>query len=238
MEEETTSAAAEESQKKLEQDSILLSAELREWWVLNVMKYPEEFCVRRKITPNIITVIGLVLIFVCGLLFASNHILSAGWMILITGSLDILDGRVARATNQVSSSGAFLDSVADRYGDFFIFSGLCVYFRDSGMLWIVLAAMGGSYLVSYVRSKATEIGVDLARIGSMQRPERLFLLGFGSLVSSILQVSLMPFYPHHAPPPQHVLIMVLIFMAFSTNWTAVKRIRYTMDAMKDRGAKE
>ncbi len=222
------------SQKQLERSSPLLQAELREWWVLRVMKWVEDFCIRLGLTPNIITGLATGFSCVCGILYATGHILSAGWVVLFAGSLDFLDGRVARRTNQVTAQGAFFDSVADRYQDFIILFGLCIFYRNSPMLYVVLAAMGGAVLVSYVRARAENLGVDLSSIGSMQRPERIFLIGFGSMISSALQVSLMPFWGKGHRPPQHLLILVLMFLAVSTNWTAVRRIRHTMQILAER----
>src|SRR5262245_39692003 len=113
----------------------LLQTEIREWWVLKVMKSIEDFFIRKNISPNAIPSMALACSFLCFLLYSTGHILSAGWMVLFTGSLDFLDGRVARATNQVTRQGEFFDSTADRYQDFFIFAGLCVFYRSS---WILM----------------------------------------------------------------------------------------------------
>ena len=209
-----------------------LQPEVRDWWVQRIMGPIEHVFIKRKISPNAITITGLFFCFFCALLFATGHLLSAGWIILFTGSLDFLDGRVARATNQVTEQGSFLDSVADRYQDFMLFGGLCIFYRESWVFYFLLLALGGTLLVSYVRAKADTMGVDLREIGAMQRPERMFSLGFGSIVSSALQVSLMPFWGKGNPPPQHVLILVIIGLAISTNWTAIRRIRYTMQILK------
>ncbi|MFH1016864.1 MAG: CDP-alcohol phosphatidyltransferase family protein [Pseudomonadota bacterium] len=231
-------SGADVSRAQLERSSPLLQTELREWWVMRVMKWVEDFSIRVGLTPNAITVLATAFSCVCGVLYATGHILSAGWVVLFAGSLDFLDGRVARRTNQVTTQGAFFDSVADRYQDFIILFGLCVFYRNSVMLYIVLAALGGSVLVSYVRARAENLGVDLSSIGSMQRPERIFLIGFGSMISSALQVSLMPFWGQGNRPPQHLLILVLAFLAASTNWTAVRRIRHTMRVLAEKGTRE
>jgi CDP-diacylglycerol---glycerol-3-phosphate 3-phosphatidyltransferase len=225
----------DKSQEQLQHGSVLLQSEIRSWWVLKIMQPVENFCVRQELTPNMITMFALGFSFLCGVLFASGHFLSAGWLVMFAGSLDFLDGRVARATNQVTVQGAFFDSVSDRYQDFFMFAGLCVYYaHHTVMLAIVLLALGGSMLVSYVRSKAESVDVDLSHVGSMQRPERIFLIGFGSVISSVFQVSLMPFYGKGNRPPQHILILVLVFLAISSNWTAIRRISHTMKILGER----
>ena len=89
--------------------------------------------------------------------------------------------------------------------------------------------MLGSGLVPYARAKALEFNVDLSGIGSMQRPERFFLISAGSVLSSIIQISLMPFYGLGNKPPQFLLILVIVVLAISTNWSAYQRIRYAFD---------
>jgi phosphatidylglycerophosphate synthase len=196
----------------------------------------ENFCLKRRISPNQITLTATALCFVVFALFARGHILTGGWMVLLIGSLDILDGRVARASARVTLTGGFLDSVMDRYQDFLLFSGLVVHYRESWVLYPVLLAMAGATFVPYVRAKGDGMGIDLSRVGTMQRPERFFMLGFGSIVSSILQISLMPMpmYGIGNPPPQHLLILVILFLAVSTNWTAVRRITYAMDRLAEK----
>lgn len=217
---------------KLNRPSVLLRTEIKEWWVLKVTEPLERFCVRNRIHPNSITMSATFVCGVCCLLFATGHVLTAGWCILLAGSLDFLDGRVARATEQVTQQGAFLDSVMDRYQDFLLFVGLAVFYRHSWLLYAVLAALGGAFFTSYAASKAENLNVSLSNIGSMQRPERMFLLGFGSMLSSVLQVSLMPFWGKGTPPPQHLLILVILIMAVSTNLTAARRIQYTLSKLE------
>ena len=168
----------------------------------------EQFCISRQISPNWITLSATALCVLVFLRYAGGHVMTAGWLVLLVGSLDVLDGRVARASNRVTIQGGFLDSVMDRYQDFLLFAGLAVCYRDSWVLYLVLLAMAGAVFVPYVRAKADSIGIDLSNVGTMQRPERFFLLGFGSIVSSIFQISLMPMpmYGRGNPPPQHLLI--------------------------------
>ncbi|MCB0308143.1 MAG: CDP-alcohol phosphatidyltransferase family protein [Bdellovibrionales bacterium] len=227
-----TKSGPSESQAKLDQDSILLGSEIKNWWVHKVMAPIEAFCLSKKITPDTITYTGTFLCLICGYLFAADHILSAGWMVLLIGSLDILDGRIARAIGVSGPKGAFLDSVMDRYQDFFMMMGVTIFFQNSWIFYVCLLALLGSALVPYTRAKAESLGVELSEIGAIQRPERFFILGFGSIISSIFQISLMPFYGEHRVPPQHILMLVMLILAGSTNWTAFQRIRYTIRSIE------
>src|SRR5262245_31536366 len=121
------------SDEQIQKSSVLLQPGIREWWVTRIMQGVENFCIRKRITPNQITFAALFFATICAYLFATGHFLLAGWTVMFAGSLDFLDGRVARATNRVTKEGEFLDSVADRYQDFLLFSGLAYFFRNT---WI------------------------------------------------------------------------------------------------------
>lgn len=231
-----TENSLDEATDPVGRESDLLHSEIKAWWIDRVMGPAERLCIERGILPNHITLLATGLCLLGFFLFATGHILNAGWLVLLVGSLDVLDGRVARASNRVTRQGAFLDSVMDRYQDFLLFAGLAVFYRESWLLYLALVGLGGTMFVPYVRAKADSIGVDLRNIGLMQRPERFFMLGFGSIVSSIFQISLMPMpmYGHGNPPPQHLLILVIIVLAISTNWTAFRRIQYAMGHLEEK----
>jgi len=119
-----------------------------------------------------------------GVAFALGRPAVAGWCVLLGGVADILDGRIARYRGMASRRGAFLDSTLDRFAEFGAFVGLAV--RFAGAPWVivlVVAALGGSLLVSYARARGESVGV-LCKYGIMQRAERLILLGFGGILDS------------------------------------------------------
>jgi len=117
-----------------------------------------------KISPNVLTFLGLVIniIAACFFGFARGHnanrmFLYAGLIIIGAGVFDMVDGRVARQTNQVSVFGAFFDSVMDRYSDVAIFFGLLVYYaRGNRLFYVGLVAfvMTACVMVSYTRARA------------------------------------------------------------------------------------
>ena len=94
----------------------------------------------------------------------------------------VLDGRLARARGLASQRGAFLDSTLDRFAEVGVFVGLAVLYMESvPELAVVVAALGGSLLVSYTRARGESLGVT-ARVGVMQRAERLLLVGLGAVL--------------------------------------------------------
>ena len=141
---------------------------------------------KTNLTPNALTFIGLGLSFVVAAVVASGNLILGGVLLLMAGGWDVLDGAVARATNQITPFGAFLDSMFDRYADAVVLGGVLVYFTrtDAGTLPIVLTytAIVGSLIISYARAKAELIGIR-GSVGFAQRLERVIILAVALLAS-------------------------------------------------------
>ena len=112
--------------------------------------------------------------------------MGAFWL-LMSGVLDILDGKVARRSGMVSNFGAFFDSTLDRLGEAALFTGIAIYFVTTAeQRWPILGlgasllALSGSFLVSYTRARAEGLGLD-CKVGLAQRPERIVGLGVPTL---------------------------------------------------------
>ncbi|MBZ5520965.1 MAG: CDP-alcohol phosphatidyltransferase family protein [Acidobacteriia bacterium] len=143
-----------------------------------------------RISPNVLTFIGLVINIIAAILFgyanSSNYgrmFMYAGLVIIGAGIFDMVDGRVARATNQVSLFGGFFDSVIDRYSDVALFFGLLVYYaRANRFFYLVMVAfvMVSSVMVSYTRARAESL-IGSCKVGFMERPERIVLVIIGGL---------------------------------------------------------
>jgi CDP-diacylglycerol--glycerol-3-phosphate 3-phosphatidyltransferase len=143
-----------------------------------------------KIHPNVLTFLGLVINVVAAVLLAEGQFRAAGVVIISAGLFDMVDGRVARATNQVTRFGGFFDSVLDRYSDLALLMGLLVYYGNIGRsFYVVLTAivMTGSVMVSYTRARA-ENAIPTCKVGFMERPERVVLLIIGALFDRMAPV--------------------------------------------------
>lgn len=167
---------------------------------------------RVPVTPNQVTVIGLTLTFGAAGLVAFGHLRWAGVVLIVAGSFDILDGALARSTHASYPYGAFLDSTLDRYSEGAIYLGLAAYFVTMGgplQRWLVLAtlaALAGSFLVSYVRARAQSLGFS-CETGVFARPERVVATVVGLIFGGA------------------VLYTVVFLLAILTNFTALQRIR-------------
>jgi CDP-diacylglycerol---glycerol-3-phosphate 3-phosphatidyltransferase len=143
-----------------------------------------------KIHPNVLTFLGLLINVVAAVLLAAGRFRAAGLVIISAGLFDMVDGRVARATNQVTRFGGFFDSVLDRYSDLGLLMGLLVYYGNINRpFYVVLTAivMTGSVMVSYTRARA-ENAIPMCKVGFMERPERVVLLIIGALFDRMAPV--------------------------------------------------
>jgi len=143
-----------------------------------------------RISPNMLTLIGLAINFYAAFLFADARFLAAGGVVIFAGLFDMLAGQVARLTNRVSDFGAFLDSVIDRYSDVVLFVGLLIYYaRIHRFFYVVLVAiaMAGSLMVSYTRARAESL-IPLCKVGFLERPERVVLIIIGALFNRLAAV--------------------------------------------------
>ncbi|MDZ7313024.1 MAG: CDP-alcohol phosphatidyltransferase family protein [candidate division KSB1 bacterium] len=188
-------------------------------WYLNLITPVVNFCIARAVNPNFFTTLGFIVSVISASLFVLGYPRWAGVLVLLSGTLDIIDGKVARATNRVTKFGALYDSTLDRYAEVVVFFGLAYFFSrhqfdffaSPDSLWRLVAviavsvALGGSMMVSYVRARAEGLGLE-CKVGIMQRPERIVLLGFGAILHEI------------------ALIVAVVLIALLSNFTAVQRL--------------
>ncbi len=174
------------------------------------------------VTPNMVTWFGFILILGAAVLAGFGHPFAAGWVMLASGFFDIIDGALARGTNQVTRFGAVLDSTLDRVSEAVILLGIAAFYLFNPVLhfeWIVLligVAILGSFLVSYVRARAEGIGLD-CQVGIFTRTERVIILALGLLLSGI----------------NLVLIIVLAIIAVMTLVTVVQRMSYVASRIRE-----
>ncbi len=133
---------------------------------------------RLGITPNAMTMLGLLGNTVGAYFLARGQMLTGGLFVLLMTPVDALDGTMARLRGESSDFGAFVDSVTDRYSELIIYAGLLYHFVDQGHplgSLLVFGAAAGSVLVSYVKARAESLGYE-AKIGLLTRVERYLVL--------------------------------------------------------------
>ncbi len=170
---------------------------------------------RLGFSPNMVTIIGLLLNASAALLLASGRLAWGGGVMLAAGIFDALDGSLARLTGRQTRFGAFLDSTLDRYSEAFVFAGLAWFYLSAGQrlpIMLIIASLVGSIMVSYARARAEGLGIE-CKGGLLTRFERVLLIGI-ALLAGLIQPALW-------------------LLAILTNLTAVQRIISVWRATRD-----
>src|SRR5437660_12295726 len=144
--------------------------------------------IRLRVRPTLITTVGTLVVLACAGACALGRARGGGLLLLVSGLLDMVDGRVARRGGLVTTFGAFYDSTLDRVGEAALFSGIAIYFLRGGVapervtlaVAACLVALTASLLVSYTRARAEGLGLSV-KVGIAQRAERVLLLGAPTL---------------------------------------------------------
>jgi CDP-diacylglycerol--glycerol-3-phosphate 3-phosphatidyltransferase len=181
---------------------------LIKYWYIDLISPIIRFCVRHRVEPNLLTTIGFFIMVGAAVAFAKDHIQLAGAILLFSGTFDIIDGKVARATGLSSKFGSFFDSTMDRFSDAIVYLGLLYLYLKEGdekMIWVIMLAVIGALMVSYTRSKAEALKIKCS-VGMFQRPERIVYLGFGGILGHT------------------VLYWVVWLLAIFSNLTVIQRI--------------
>jgi len=182
---------------------------------------------RLGLTPNRLSVLGLVLT-VCAAILIYHQWFLTGVLVLALGCLaDGLDGMVARATGTTSAQGGYLDTMIDRYSDILLFGALLLsgwlkplgwgdwrppwLGEITGEFW-ALGALTGALLTSFARASAERLGIDQEGVGLVERPERLLILVFGLLAGGLMGLELITF--------------VLVILTFLGHFTVLQRARH------------
>jgi len=205
--------------------------------------------VKIGITPNGVTIIGFLITIGSAVILIAGAELGAkgdtryitwfGVILLLAGVFDMLDGQLARKTNQMTKFGALFDSVIDRYSEMIMFFGIAYYLVSyhyllSGVFAFI--AMIGSIMVSYVRARAEGLGED-CKIGIMQRPERVLTIGITAILYGVISHFTGEFKIDVDWLPMPLFENISIFtipifiLAVLTNYTAFQRLNHCRKRM-------
>jgi len=188
-----------------------------------------ELLAKTFITPSIITWFGFLLTAGAAALIITGHLFAAGFVVLIAGFFDMLDGALARHTNRTTRFGAILDSTLDRLSEAVLLLGILVLFlftKEQSALFtlltkewsilVVYITLLGSLLVSYIRAKVEASGLE-HKVGLFTRPERVVVLALGLLLSQI----------------DNALIIALAIIAAFSFITVGQRLLYVWQQTKE-----
>src|SRR5947209_8635129 len=182
------------------------------------------FLARNRVSPNTNTTAGTLVTVAAGAVYASGHIMTAGWIMAVTAFFDVIDGEVARRTGRCTVFGAFYDSTLDRVADGALMAGLTVFYATNPihhniyMMVVCLLGIVGTFLVSYTRARAEALGID-AKVGVMQRPERIVLLSVPQALFGLFWNG-------------WVLMGIIVLLTVTAWITAVQRIAFVYRATR------
>jgi CDP-diacylglycerol--glycerol-3-phosphate 3-phosphatidyltransferase len=185
------------------------------------------------VSPDALTIASVAIAAAAVPLAATGRFEAAGVLFAAGSAFDALDGIVARSRGAASDAGEMLDATVDRYADALGFVGLAIYYRDSDWrLAVVLAALVGSMMVSYVRAKGDAFGVSLPP-GLMRRPERVAYLSLALLLGPTLSSWIAP-----SDPTRPVTLLVVAFIAALSNVAALRLLVQARARLREKRAAE
>lgn len=138
------------------------------------------------VSPNIITVCGMLFAVAVGIAFGQGKFHAALLLLVFAGLSDMLDGAYARAIGKASAFGAFLDATLDRVSDIAIYLGISAFYLlrgEGGIALITALAMTTAVVTSYAKARAEAVGVPCT-IGWMGRAPRILLVMAGAALGS------------------------------------------------------
>jgi CDP-diacylglycerol--glycerol-3-phosphate 3-phosphatidyltransferase len=221
--------------KRTEADggSIFLNKGLMEmvYWVIDPMI---AFIAALRITPNMVTLASLVPAAAGAVAIGFGWFGLGATLTVLATFGDIIDGLLARKTGLSSDAGELVDAAVDRYGEMFFFGGLVYYYRDHDqVLFIVLAAIVGSFMVSYTTAKAEAMGVPAPR-GAMRRGERGAYLMTGAAFTPLARALFA-----HSPSlalREVPILLALSIVAVVANISVVQRLLAIAVLLREREA--
>lgn len=172
---------------------------------------------RLGLSANAITALSLLPALLSAYMIARSEFLAAALLFIVSAFLDMVDGAVARATGKASRFGAYLDTMVDRYVEFFVVFGILMLALGGGVPGFILPAAAwlfifyfGAIMTSYSKAAAKEKDFVKSEIrgGLVERAERLLILFAGILLAGIDAV---------------YLTFAIVLLAFLSNVTVIQR---------------
>ena len=171
--------------------------------------------IESRLTPNAISMAGLVGNLVAAVLILEHHFVLAGVAFILGSLCDMLDGRYSRMSGKGTPFGAFLDSTLDRVEEGVVLAAVAAWFAQEGndlAVGATVLAVVGSYMVSYTRARAEALGVE-CKVGIASRAVRVVILSAGLV-----------FAAGELIPDLDLLEPAIYVMAALTVFTAIQRV--------------
>lgn len=167
---------------------------------------------RSRVTPNMLTIVGLLLNLLTAVVIGGGYLFAAGVLLLFAGIFDMADGALARVKDAASQFGDFLDATLDRLAEASVGLGLvwhAMALHDNLQVGLVYAFVLGSVMISYARARAEVLNLD-CEVGVLARPERIVILAVGLILAQATR--------------EVALTITLFVLCVSTYYTVAQRI--------------
>jgi CDP-diacylglycerol--glycerol-3-phosphate 3-phosphatidyltransferase len=195
--------------------------------------YARDRLIESRLTPNAISMMGLVGNLVAAVLVTQRLFFLAGVAFVLGSVMDTLDGRYSRMSGKGSLFGAFLDSTLDRIEEGIVLAGVAGYFAVTGddfAAAMCVVAVLFSLMVSYTRARAEALGVE-CKVGLATRPVRVVILSVGLIFAK--GAGLGDF--ELLAPAVYAIAALTIFTTFQRVWHVRNELSGEVSGVKDDG---
>jgi CDP-diacylglycerol--glycerol-3-phosphate 3-phosphatidyltransferase len=178
---------------------------------------------RSGISPNTLTIVGLLLNVLTALVIGGGYLFASGVLLLFAGIFDMADGALARVKDAASEFGDFLDATLDRLAEASVGLGLLWHAlarNDDLQVGLIYAVVLGSVMISYARARAEVLNLD-CEVGIMARPERIVILAVGLILAQATR--------------EFALTIILAALCLSTYYTVAQRIVHVYRVTRSTG---
>jgi CDP-diacylglycerol--glycerol-3-phosphate 3-phosphatidyltransferase len=203
--EESENRSENQTSSKINREYWTLTGWVKSW--ADVILDPlSRLLARLGVQPNLLSLIGFFIASAAGAVVAAGYISHGGWLLLLSGPFDALDGALARIAGLETRFGAFLDSFIDRYSEAAVLFGILYWSNFQGdriLIALTFLTLLGSLMVSYARARAEALNIS-CKVGLFTRLERFIVLTLALLTKQLL--------------------IGLVILACLTNFTALQRM--------------
>jgi CDP-diacylglycerol---glycerol-3-phosphate 3-phosphatidyltransferase len=207
-----------------------VASELRDVRTADELRlYARNRLIESRLTPNAISITGLLLNIAAAVLVTQRLFFLAGIAFIVGSIMDTLDGRYSRMSGKGTLFGAFLDSTLDRIEEGVVITAIAWYFADRGdavaaaaCVFVVL----GSLMVSYTRARAEALGVECT-VGLATRPVRVVILAIGLVFAKGAGIA-----------DVELLAPTIYVLAALTAFTVVQRVWHVRRELQAAGAED
>src|SRR6187431_160774 len=195
--------------------------------------YARERLIESRLTPNAISIAGLVGNLIAAVLVTQRLFFLAGVAFVVGSVMDTLDGRYSRMSGKGTLFGAFLDSTLDRIEEGIVLAAVAGYFAATGQDFaaaMCVVAVLGSLMVSYTRARAEALGVE-CKVGLATRPVRVVILSIGLIFAKGAGIGDFELLA----PAVYVIAALTIFTTFQRVWHVRNELSGEVSGVKDDG---